>query len=75
MSETVLKQALIDRGYSRDDAKADLINQLDDIWESTDDESMKHMIEEWKRQAEQKQSVDKKRLEIYIFFNLFFVAM
>lgn len=42
------------RGYSRDDAKADLINQLDDIWESTDDESMKHMIEEWKRQAEQR---------------------
>lgn len=41
------------RGYSRDDAKGDLVEQLREISMSTPDGSHKQMIDSWIRQVEQ----------------------
>lgn len=41
-------------GYSRDDARDDLVNQLREIAMDAHDEESRGMIENWIRQAEQK---------------------
>lgn len=40
------------RGYSRDDAKAEMMDQLRDLEMSAQDEKTRRMVKEWIRQAE-----------------------
>jgi hypothetical protein len=41
-----------DRGYSRDDAKAEMMDHLRDLEMSAQDEKTRRMVKEWIRQAE-----------------------
>lgn len=40
------------RGYSREDAKADMVNQLKELKMSAPDEETRRMVDKWIRQAE-----------------------
>lgn len=40
------------RGYSRDDAKSELMDALNEVSESTNDSKMKRMIQNWMNEAE-----------------------
>lgn len=41
------------RGYSRDDAKMEMMEQLEDMEKMAKDEETKRMVKQWKRQIEQ----------------------